>query len=338
VRIARDAYARDENVGRRMRFAVHIFLGLHGLSDVGYRTSGPIRDGMMADRAARARGTFPLVGSRDSGLGHWEEAGPRRSDHPHSCGWQGGSCASPHSGYVAGGLQLGLGGGFTADGAGVLAGTGGGVVSGQVIGSPWMMGDEMGMFFTGSADLRAAVGAAADRPVYQVRFEGAFNGAQVMGVWVGLEANQFASLHEEILRLGDSVINIPVHLARGDYMLVRIGAGASFLGAHADRGSTVSGGAGYGGTLTALLRLGAFFLDVRGSYDHGSTPGDSIHPGGDVSRVSVEASLSYMMSLIFPNDAIRIDARHVRYLSDAWASAGGDISQTTLGAYYEVRF
>ncbi len=338
VRVARDAFA-NATQGGRVRLALHIFLGLHGISDMGYRVSGPIMRGMMADRAARAQPTFPLVGEANTAAGRWMVTGHPERDYCARGNRPLGECLTDVTHFMVGGTTLGAGGGFTTAGTGF----GGGIASGYFAGSPALM-NNIFPFVTGSADLRVAVAQAKDRPVYQVRFEGAANFAPLAGFWVAVEANQFGSISEEVMRLGWSGINIPIHLNdQGDFVLIRFGVGASFVGATMGDGHRVGGddaGTNVGGALTALLRVGAFFVDVRASGDQGDVTGVTDSDGHNLraTRVSGEIAMSYLMSLIFPNDAIRVDAQHVRYFSDAWTTSGGEVSATVLSAYYELRF
>ncbi len=173
---------------------------------------------------------------------------------------------------------------------------------------------------TVSLDVRAALEASADRPLYtmQLNLSSSLAPLGIGGLWGAVDANQFSALSEKIARLGFSVLSAPIDFGGGDYLMIQLGVGRSWIDLHANghdfSGNQIEHDWGTGGDLSAILRAGSFFVLVRGRYDVYS-PSGGAYPGGEqLERFAGSASVSLPLGALLANDGLRLEADVVHYL------------------------
>lgn len=168
------------------------------------------------------------------------------------------------------------------------------------------------------------------RTAYHARGSVVGGAFMVLGLWLGFEANDFNAIRDEVRRVGWSVM-APVSIGNRDYILVRVGLGASSLWNdpwNARKGTEDAMGTAI--EVQAMLRVAKFVFNVQGNWDKAK------FREYDVRRLSLIWALSIPLSAIFPNDAIRVEGQVIDY-SDG-AEKLSDLRVLRAGLFYEVRF
>lgn len=203
-----------------------------------------------------------------------------------------------------------------------------------------------------SLDIRAAIEAGADRPLYTLQLN---LGSSAMpyglaGLWVGLDANQFRDLSERIARVGLSVEAAPIDFGGGDYLMIHLGAGMSVMEAEANGrrlGGEYFDSSGWGADLSAILRAGRFFVLLRGRYDRYASA-SGLSWGEPLQRLGASGSISIPIGALFDRNSshgMRIEGDLVHYFGATQRFYGDVAPETrisiltgTARLLYEVAF
>lgn len=179
------------------------------------------------------------------------------------------------------------------------------------------------IYLAGNATLGADF---AGKPVYNFRFTGAPNAFGIAGGWIAVEGSQFGEFKEFIVRGGWGP-QVPILIGQKSYILLRVGPGGSgYMGGP----NNMPFRADFGLNAQALLRIAKFVINIEYDGDFGNND-----QGGRGDRHKLMTYLSIPLGLIFPNDALRIEADWTHYRAHEDHPA---VNIYRAGGYYEVRF
>lgn len=184
---------------------------------------------------------------------------------------------------------------------------------------------------SGLFDAKAKIGSTVDGiPVYNFRFNGTINWIPgLIGVWFAIEANKFRAFSDQAVRLGGSVLSIPVVIGEKSYMFAQVTVGASWTGGGPNQQPIDQ--ADFSMNFRFLLRASKFVISFENTTDF-STELSGYRRSW---RNDLSLTLAIPLKFIFPNDGIRIQGNY-RYYGEL--DGKPSVHMIEAGGYYELRF